>query len=74
MKVWVVQYHDDSWGAQQSSDEILGVYTTEEAASKRADEFEESNYCHEDDTVSVEEYELDEPVKTMSETLFEERA
>ena len=66
MEIWIVQYHDNSWGAQESSDEILGVYDSEEAANKRAEEFE-SEYAWEDDTVSVQCYELNENVLTLKE-------
>lgn len=71
MTIYIVQYHDNSWGAQESSDEILGVYDSEEAANKRADEFE-SNYAASDDTVSVVAYELNEKVTTYEEDMYEE--
>lgn len=66
MNIWIVQYHDNSWGAQESSDEIIGVYDSEEVADKRADEFE-SKYASEDDVVSVICYELNEKILTRKE-------
>ena len=66
MTIYIVQYHDNSWGAQESSDEILGVYDSEEAADKRAEEFK-SKYAFEDDVVSVLRYELNEDVLTLKE-------
>jgi hypothetical protein len=71
MEIWIVQYHDNSWGAQESSDEIIGVYDSEEAAYKRAEEFE-SKYACSDDIVSVQCYELNEKVTTYNEDMDEE--
>lgn len=59
MKVYVVQYHDNSWGAQMSEDSILGIYSNLEAAEKRAEEFEENFVDYDDDVVFVTEYEID---------------
>ncbi len=66
MVVYVVQYHSNAWGDQESSDEILGVYDNEEAANKRAEEFEK-DYAFDDDIVSVIAYNLNEEVKTYKE-------
>ena len=68
MEIWIVQYHDNSWVAQESSDEIIGVYDSEEAADRRAEEFE-SEYACVDDTVSVRCYELNEKVTTFNEDM-----
>ncbi len=64
--VYVVQYHDNSWGAQMSFDDILGVYDSEEAAMKRAEEFE-SKWAFDDDGISVYEYDINEDALTMME-------
>ena len=71
MTLFVVQYHDDSWGAQQSMDGILGIYDSEKKAEERAEEFGD-RYAHPDDTVSVIEYELNEKVTTYYEDMMEE--
>ncbi len=70
MKLYLVQYHDDSWGAQQSLDEILGIYDSEEKAYKRAEKFE-SEYAHKDDTVAVLEFELNEDMPAYGEYMEE---
>ena len=67
MTVYVVQYHSNAWGDQESMDDILGIYSTEEAANKRADEYE---LDFEDDQISVEPYEVDEDVPTIYEEKF----
>ena len=66
MTIYIVQYHDNSWGAQESPDEILGVYDSEEAADRRVEEFE-SKYAWEDDTVYVQSYEVNEKVLSLKE-------
>lgn len=65
MTIYIVQYHDNSWGAQESEDEILGVYSSEEKATKRADEYEER--IASDDYVTVHECELDEDIPSYME-------
>jgi len=74
--VYIVQYHSNAWGDQESSDDILGVYESEEEADKRADEFEEK-YAWDDDIVSVYAYTIGEKVsggrEAFEESFEEER-
>lgn len=66
--VYVVQYHNNSWGAQESLDEILGVYDSITEAYKRSEEFED-RYTSSDDIVSVRAYELNEKILSEQEEL-----
>ena len=58
MKVYVVSFHDNSWGAQESSDSIIGVYSTKEMAYKISDKVDDLAE-YDDDYSNVTEIELD---------------
>ena len=72
MTVYVVQYHSNAWGDQESPDDILGVYDSEEKAEKRVKEFEDKGYVWEDDLLCIDEVELNEDYLTMRESYDEE--
>ena len=62
MKVYVVVYHDNSFYAAQECDRILGVFSTEEAAEKIAEQFRNGPDFYDGDCPDecyVDEYELD---------------
>lgn len=58
MTVYIIQYHDNSWGAQQSSDLIIGVYSNMDEAYKKADEIQ-NRLIYKDDFVEVIERDVD---------------
>lgn len=66
MTVFVVQYHSNAWCDQMRMDDILGIYSSEEAAKIRAAKFKK-DLAWDDDEVTVCEYELDEDVLTFDE-------
>ena len=69
MTVYLVQYHSNAWGDQESSDDILGIYSTEEKANERLEEYEKSGHVWDDDSLFVREFELDEKVTTFEEDM-----
>lgn len=66
MVVYVVQYHSNAWGDQMAMDDILGVYTSEEAAKDRANKFKAEFAWHDDD-VTVGEYDLNSEYPSLKE-------
>lgn len=59
--LFVVGFHDNSWGAQESRDTIIGVYSTYELADEAVDKVTElADYN--DDYPYIDEVELDEPI------------
>ena len=58
MTVYVVLYHDNSWGAQTSSDIVIGVYSDEDKANEIADTYTEK-LQYDDDEISVISTDLD---------------